>query len=118
MSGLIGVVTLLKDKLSCDVFSGQIPESQTDPAVVVINVANPFSRTLSGKKVQTSSVWRVTVVAERQSDVESILDELEDMDNSTSVEFQKIFTNLVQTELGLTEQPYRRAFYDLTVYKR
>ena len=118
MSGLIGVVTLLKDKLSCDVFSGQIPESQTDPAVVVINVANPFSRTLSGKKVQTSSIWRVTVVAERQSDVESILDELEDMDNSTSVEFQKIFTNLVQTELGLTEQPYRRAFYDLTVYKR
>jgi len=118
MSGLRGVVALLKDKLTCDVFTGQIPESQTDPAVVVINVANPFSRTLSGKKVETSSVWRITVVAERQSDVESIIDELEDMDNSTSVEYQKIFTNLVQTELGLTEQPYRRAFYDLTVYLR
>ena len=118
MSQLKAVVALLKDKLSCDVFTGEIPETQTDPAVVTSNVANPFSRTVSGRKVQKSSTWRITVVAERQSDVESIIDELEDMDNSTTVDFQQIFTNLIQTELGLTEQPYRRAFYDLTVYKR
>ena len=118
MSGLLGVVALLNDNLSCKVFTGQIPETQTDPAALVSNVANTYSRTLSGRKVEKSTAWRVTVVAKRQSDVESIIDELENMDNSTTVTYQKIFTNLVQTELGLTEQPYRRAFYDLTVYLR
>lgn len=118
MSELINVVALLKDKLTCKVFTGQIPESQTEPAAFVMNVANPYERTVSGRKVRKSTVWRITVVAEYQSDVESVLKELEDMDNSTSTYFQKIFTNLAQTELGLNEQPYRRAFYDLIVYKR
>lgn len=118
MSDLRDVVQLLKSTLTCDVFTGQIPESQTDPAIVVMNVANPFSRSLSGRKVQKSTVWRITVVAKYQVDVESIINELDEMDNSTTTVFQKIFTNLVQTEVGLTEQPYRRAFFDLTVYRR
>lgn len=118
MSELTSVISLLKTKLNCHVYSGQIPESQTEPSVVVTNVANPYSRTTSGRKVMKSTVWRVTVVAEYQSDVESIITELETMDNTMSDYFQRIFTNLAQTELGLTEQPYRRAFYDLIVYKR
>lgn len=118
MSVLKQVFALLKNNLNCDVFTGQIPEAQTAPAALLQNVANPFSRTLSGRKVKKSTVWRITIVAERQSDVESIIEQLENMDNSTSVEFQRINTNLVQRELGMTEQPYRRAFYDLTVYKR
>ncbi len=118
MSALTDVVALLKDKLSCEVYTGQIPESQNNPAVVVQNVANPHSRDVEGRKVMKSTIWRITVVAKHQSDVESIGDEIDDMDNSGTVMYQKIFTNLEQSELGLTGQPYRRAFYDLTVYKR
>lgn len=118
MSDLLAVVDLLKEKLTTDnVYTGEIPESQSDPAVLVQNVANPFERVLSGRKVKKSSTWRITVVAKLQSDVESILNELEDMDNTRNSDFQRIFTNLVMTELGLVEQPFRRAFYDLTVYK-
>ena len=113
------VVALLKNKLSVDeVYTGNIPETQTKPAVTVSNVANPFSRTLEGKKVEVSSVWRITIVARLQSDVELVIDEIEDLDTTTNVDFQQIFTSLVMTELGLTEEPDKRAFYDLTVYKR
>lgn len=118
MSDLAAVISLLKSKLTTNnVYSGEIPESQTEPSVLIQNIANPFSRVLSGRKVKKSSTWRITVVAQQQSDVESILDELEDMDNTSNGDFQRIFTNLVMTELGLVEQPNRRAFYDLTVYK-
>ena len=117
MSDLRLVVALLKNKLSVSVYTGEIPETQINPSVLVANVANPFSRDVTGKKVKKNSTWRITVVAKLQSDVESILDKLEDMDGIRTTDFQRVFTNLVMTELGLIEQPFRRAFYDLTVYK-
>jgi hypothetical protein len=119
MSDLQEVVALIKARTTADeVYTGDIPEAQTNPAILVTNVANPYSRVLSGKKVQKSSTWRLTVVAEWMTDVESLLEEIELMDASSSTVFQRIFANLVMTETGTTEQPYRRAFYDLTVYKR
>ncbi len=118
MSDLTKVISLLKNELTVDVYSGEIPEQQEDPAVLVQNIANPFERVLSGKKVKKYSVWRITVVAKLQSDVESTLEQLEDMDATSNSDFQRIFTNLVSTELGSVEQPFRRAFYNLTVYKR
>ncbi len=118
MSDLQRVVSLLKTELSVPVYTGEIPEGQTAAAVLVQNVANPIKgRVLSGRKYGKSSVWRITVVAELQSDVESVLDLLEDMDGMSNSDFQMVFTSLVQSELGLNEEPYRRAFYDMTVYK-
>jgi hypothetical protein len=116
MKDLLGVVELLKP--IGPVYTSEIPETQTAPAMLVTHVANSYSRVLSGRKVQKSSTWRITIVAKLQSDVELVMDKLEDLDNSTTLDFQQIFTNLVFTELGLIEQPFRRAFYDLTVYKR
>jgi hypothetical protein len=116
MSDLTLVVALLKT--IGPVYTSEIPETQIGPAMLVTNVANLFGRVLSGKKVKKSTIWRITIVAELQADVELVMDKLEDLDDSTSLDFQQIFTNLVLTELGLIEQPFRRAFYDLTVYKR
>jgi len=117
MSDLALVIALLKTKIGDNVYSGEIPETQTEPSVLVANVANPFSRVLSGRKVKKSSTWRLTVVAKRQSDVESILRTLEEMDDIRTTDFQRVYTNLVLTEFGLKEQPYRRAFYDMAAYK-
>ena len=113
---MIKVIELLKTTLNVDVYSGEIPESQTNPALLLQDLAHNYKRTTTGRKVKKSSNWRITVVAAMQSDVESILDKLEDMDNTRNQDFQRIFTNLVMREVGLNEQPYRRAFYDLTVY--
>ena len=117
MSDLSAVISLLKANLSADVYSGEIPENQRSPAILVTNIANPHERVLSGRKVKKSSVWRLTVVAKLQSDVESILSSLESLDNTRNTDFQRIFTNLAMTEEGLIKQPFRRAFYDLIVYK-
>lgn len=119
MSDLKNVIALLKSKLAADVYSGQIPESQPDPAVVVTNVATPFKgRDTEGRRYGNSSVWRLTVVAELQSDVELVLKDLDKLDNTSNVDFQRIYSVLVNSELGLNDEPYRRAFVDMTVYKR
>lgn len=116
MSTLLKVIALLKSKVTENTYSGEIPESQSEPSIAVANIANPFSRDVEGGKVKKSSTWRITIVAVRQSDVESLMEKLEDIDNSRNADFQKIFTSFVMTEFGLNEQPFRRAFYDLTVY--
>lgn len=119
MSNLLKVISLLKTGLETDeVYSGQIPESLTEPAVLVQELANGYTRTTEGVKINKSNSWRITVVAKYQSDVELLLEKLEDLDNTANVDFQRVFTNLVLTEPGLNEQPFRRAFYDLTVYIR
>jgi hypothetical protein len=116
MKDLLGVVELLKP--IAPVYTSEIPETQSESAMLVTHVANSYARVLSGRKVQKSSTWRITIVAKLQSDVELLMDKLETLDATNNLVFQRIFTSLVLTELGLIEQPFRRAFYDLTVYKR
>ncbi len=113
---MIKIISLLKSVLGVDVYTGEIPESQTNPAVLLQDLNHNYSRSISGRKTGMSSNWRITIVAKSQVDVESLLDKLEDLDNTSNNDFQRIFTNLVMREVGLNEQPYRRAFYDLTVY--
>ena len=115
---MIDVINLLKNGLDCKVYTGQIPETQTNPAVLLVNIANPFTRTLSGKKIQKYTTWRVTVVAKEQSQAESIMAQLEALDASCDEVYQRIFSNLVHTDFGKNEEPYRKAFYDLTLHKR
>lgn len=120
MSDLLNVMSLLTSVLSIPVYRGQIPESDdSSVAVAVTNVAYPFQgRTLSGRKYGKSSTWRITIVGDSQSSVESVIEQLDDIDATSSENFQRIFTNLVQTEYELSTVSYRRAFVDMTVYKR
>ena len=116
MSDILKVIALLKDTITTSVYTGEIPESQTEPSLLVKDLSIGYDRTVSGRKVRKNSVWRITVVAKTASDVELLLTKLESIDNSRNGDFQKIFTNLVMTEYGQNEQPFRRAFYDLIVY--
>ena len=118
MSDFTSVISLLKDGVTEHTYTGQIPETQSEPAILLQELTNNFSRTTEGVKIKKVSNWRITIVAKSQGDVELLIDKLEDLDNTSNVDFQRIFTNLVMREPGLNEQPFRRAFYDLTVYTR
>ena len=116
MSNRTKLITLLNTSLSVPVYSDFVPESVTDPAVAINNVSNPFSRVIEGTKYGRSGIWRVTVVAKSTSDVESIIEELEALDNARNTDFQKIQVWHVNTESKEPNQTYRRAFVDVQVY--
>lgn len=118
MTDLINVIAMLKAKTSASIYTGEIPESQAGTSILVTNLANLHQgRSVDGRKYGKSSVWRLTVVAELQSDVESVLAELDSLDNVRNQWFQRVFTVLAQSELGLNNEPYRRAFVDMSVYR-
>lgn len=99
------------------VYSDFVPETETNPAVALINVAyDNAGRVLEGEKVGHWSTWRVQVVASATSDVESIIELLESLDNTKNNDFQKVFVQLVNIESRQPNQPYRRAFVDVRVY--
>ncbi|CAL9967793.1 hypothetical protein VPHD63_0010 [Vibrio phage D63] len=110
------VTALLKDRLSVPVYSGEIPESQENTAVMYQNVANPHERVVEGQKTKFRTIYRLTVVAVDDNELESVLEDLEDLDGSRNADFQKIWTTLVLREPGLIKEPYRRAFVDMTLY--
>ena len=111
-------IIMLSSALSVRVFPDFVPESYTDPAVAVVNIANPFKRTVKeGIKTCRTGVFKLSVVAESNADVKSIIDELEALDNTVqSPYFQRIRLELDFIEPKEPGQPVRRAFVTLTVY--
>lgn len=99
------------------VYDSFVPETETNPAVALTNVSyDNAGRVLEGEKVGHWSTWRVQVVASATSDVESIIELLESLDNTKNNDFQKVFVQLVNIESRQPNQPYRRAFVDVRVY--
>lgn len=116
MSTRIDVIDMLKG-LGLTVHDSFVPETQTSPAVALSNVAyDNAGRVLEGEKVGIWSTWRVQVVAAATSDVESIVESLESLDNTSNANFQRVFVQLINEEDRQPNQPYRRAFVDVRVY--
>lgn len=118
MSVFTDVRSLLVSALpGITVYSDFVPETETNPAVALTNVAfDEAGRVLEGEIVGKWSTWRVQVVASATSDVESIIEGLESVDNTKNADFQRIFVRVVNIESKAPNQPYRRAFVDVRVY--
>lgn len=118
MNSIKPLITLLKSTLTVPVFMDVIPETQTLPAVAVTNISNASNRVLEGSKVSNTYVYRVTAAALTPASLESLLEELENLDNTSNNDFQRIFAQLVLREPRQPQEPVSRAFYDLTLYPR
>ena len=112
------VISLLKTALGSGitVYTGVIPEGVTKPCVSVSMVSNSDNRVIKGSKYGNSQVYRVTVFAPLESQIDTILDTLETLDNTVNADFQRIFGQWILTEAKQPGQVLARAFYDLTVY--
>jgi hypothetical protein len=109
---------MLKATLTVPVFSDYVPETQTDGAVALQEVSPDRSdRILSGSKHGKSDVFRVTIVAASTAVVEGIIDELEALDNTQYGQFSNIYGQKILMEPKNSQQPVRRAWYDLTLYR-
>lgn len=100
------------------VFPDLIPESYQDPAVAVVNLSQPSDRVVKeGKKTGKYGVFRLSVVANANDDVISILDTLESLDNTRQgPTFQLIRLDVENIEPKEPGQPVRRAFVTFTAY--
>lgn len=115
---LSDVFTLVSSAVSVNVYSEEIPESETDDAVHFYSVAHTSGRDVEGRKSKKSSTWRVEVVATTVDGLESIIEDIETLDNKSTSTFQRVYAQLLNTEDVTEDQEYRRAFIDLTVYPR
>lgn len=114
------LIALLKTTLGSGitVYSGTIPEGVTKPCVGVSMVSNSDVRVIKGSKHGNAQVYRVTIFAPTESQIDTILDTLETLDNTKNADFQRIFGQWILTESKQPGQVLGRAFYDLTLYKR
>jgi len=118
LSIIINLIATLKAALpGIGVYSGVIPSNAPLPAVAVYNVAHSSSRVLSGDKTKRYSNWRLTLVA-RPQDLQSLIDAVELLDNTTNQYFQKLFVQLTLEEPKAQSEPNQRAFVDVTVYPK
>lgn len=114
----IALIDLLKNTLdqSITVYTGSVPEGVEKPCVQVSMVSNADNRVISGQKYGNAQVYRMTVFAPTQSQIQDVLDTLETLDNTKNADFQRIFGQWILTEAKQPGQVLARAFYDLTVY--
>ena len=112
------LIALLKTTLGSGiaVYTGTVPEGVDKPCVSVSMVSNSDVRVIAGQKYGNTQVYRVTVFAPIQSQIQGILDTLETLDNTVNADFQRIFGQWILTEAKQPGQVLARAFYDLTVY--
>lgn len=115
MSTYSEVRKLILSVVDVKVFPDFIPESEAVPAIAIFNVANPYERVLSGEKTGKKSSWRITVVAKHISELESLVKDIDKLDNKSKPGFKKIFTSLVMYETKQPGASYRRAFVDLRI---
>lgn len=118
MSFIEEVIALLKAAFpTLNVYRNFIPEGVTKPSLVVSELSNVSSRVLSGVKFGLISNWRVGVYVKDDAAMKPLLDILENLDDTSNNDFQKIFSDYVLTEARQPDQTLTRAFYDLTLYK-
>lgn len=113
------VVALLKVAFGnqVTVYTDFVPEVTSKPSVLITEIANTSSRVLSGAKFGPVITRRVAVYTTDDDDLKSLLEILENLDNTNNNDFQRIFSEYVLTESKQPNQKKTRSFYDLILYK-
>lgn len=110
-------IKLLSSLVSVKVYPDFVPESEVNPAIAMVNIAQPSDRVVKeGKKTGKYGVFKLSVVATSSDDVLSILNELESFDNTCHENFQMIRLDTDFIESKEPGQPVRRAFVTFTAY--
>tara|TARA_R110000851_G_scaffold3480_2_gene14247 strand:+ start:120 stop:473 length:354 start_codon:yes stop_codon:yes gene_type:complete len=117
MNEIINVISLLKANFTESVYDNNIPESISKPCLAVTELSNSSKRVIEGVKYGLISEWRVTVYVVNEDDFDLILEKLDELDNTSNNDFQRIFSQYVLTEPKQQGQILTRAFVDLTLYK-
>ncbi len=100
---------------SVAIYSDFVPEGVALPALSYTNVSYLTGRMLDGQKTRRQAVWRVALVSDDDDEVESMLETISTLDNTSNDYFQRIYVDLVNRESKVPLEPTRRFFVDVTV---
>lgn len=115
MTQITELVSTFKTALpGYSVYTGEIPENATRPAILISNISFASDRVLSGGKTKRQSVWRVTL-SDTVVNLQNSIDEIELIDNTKNQYFQRVYVQLTLIEDKALTEPYQRAFFDITV---
>lgn len=108
---------LLKDNLTVKSWLDYVPEQQEKPAVSYIHVAHSAAKLLNGQKSGRSDSWRLFLVAEDEESLQALVEEVEQLDNIRTDDYQRVFANLNSGQAQGVEEPFRRAVFDIQTYE-
>lgn len=112
------VIAFVKARLSCEVYNSVVPESETNTAVAVYEITHSRSRDIEGFQINKASFWRLVLVTPSPSVLSDAVSEIESMDNTRDNNFQKVYSEKVNTEPLEPGSLIQRTFFDLTFYER
>lgn len=118
MTPILDFRTFIAGHLSpVPVYQDLVPEGVEQTACAVSFLAVEENRVLDGNVSGKTNSFRVAVVGKVDLDVKSVVEDLENLDNTKTSEFSRIFARLSNWEARDSNQPYRRAFVDVRVYQ-
>lgn len=112
------VMSFLKPRLSFEVYNSLVPESETNVAAAVYNITHSRNRDITGVQTDKISFWRLVLVTPSPAVISSAVSEVESLDNSRDNLFQKVYSEIVNTEPFDQGSLIQRTFFDLTFYER
>lgn len=112
------VIAFVKQRLPYTVYNSRVPESEENTAVAVYEITHSRSRDIMGCQVNKASFWRLVLVTPAPSFLSDAISKIESMDNSGDNQFQKVYSERVNTEPLDQGSLIQRTFFDLTFYER
>lgn len=111
------IINAVKSVVSVPVYSDNVPETQGGTAIAVINLGSSSSRAVvDGRRTREFSNWRLTVVSKDDAELESVLEQIDALDNKSIAGFHKVFVTQSVLEPKGYSEPFRRAFITIRAY--
>lgn len=83
--------TILSALSNVKVYADLVPEKSSLPAIAFTHIANNNNRTLNGEKSATWDTWRASIIAKTKSECDTIVNQLNTLDNTSNSHFKNIF---------------------------
>lgn len=95
-----------------------VPETAELPAISYMHISDLRSRDLTGEVSGKRNTWRLSLVGKNLSSVSQLAATIENLDNSSSAEYQNVFIRFSTINSSDLSSPHRRAFVDIETYER
>ena len=114
------IIALVETRTGFQCYLDEVPNSVTLPALAVnnINYGAGNTRVLSGKKTGDRSEHRLSLITNTPTELNSLVNSVELLDNTSNDYFQRINVDLSSREPRQVGSNVVRAFYNLTVTKK
>ena len=113
---IIAFKALLETKTTDDVYIDFVPEGKTIPALSFTHITDGWLRILNGHKSGVWDSWRVLIVGNSRAECDAILTSLDELDNTKSNDFSKVFIMAKGNLISSPSDKTRTAFLDIKTY--